>query len=60
MSEFLEKIGRGAIAVLDAAIMNALQDALDLAETRAIIAQSQADGERAEPGDKVKAELGLS
>ena len=59
VSEFLEQIGRGQLAVLDADIMNALQDALDLAEAQAAVAQSKADGESPQSWDEVKAELGL-
>lgn len=59
VSEFLEKIGRGQLAVLDTEIMEALQDALDLAEGQAAITQSKANGELPQPWDEVKAELGL-
>lgn len=59
VSEFLEKIGRGQLAVLDTEIMDALQDALDLAEAQSAIAQSKANGELPQPWDEVKAELGL-
>jgi hypothetical protein len=44
ISEFLEQIGRGKLAVLSSDALEAVQDALDLAEARAAIAEAQVQG----------------
>jgi hypothetical protein len=57
ISELLEQIGRGKLAVLGVDALEAIQDALDLAEAQAAIAEAQEQGTKTL--EQVLAEIGL-
>lgn len=57
VSEFLEQIGRGNLAILELEAIEAFQDALDLAEAQTSIAEARLVGAR--PLEDVLSEIGL-
>lgn len=57
ISELLDQIGRGNLAVLEVEAINALQDALDVAEARASLVEAREKG--AKPLEQVLSEMGL-
>jgi hypothetical protein len=57
ISEFLDQIGRGNLAVLEVEAIEAFQDALDLADARSAIAEAKEKGVK--PLDQVLAEIGF-
>jgi hypothetical protein len=57
ISEFLDQIGRGNLAVLEVEAIEAFQDALDLADARAAMIEAREQGVK--PLDQVLIEMGL-
>ena len=57
VSEFLEQIGRGNLTILQRDAIEAFQDAIDLAEAQASIAEVQLVGAR--PLENVLSEIGF-
>jgi hypothetical protein len=57
ISEFLDQIGRGNLAVLEVEAIEAFQDALDLADARSAIIEAKEQGVK--PLDQVLTEMGL-
>ena len=57
ISEFLDQIGMGNLAVLEVETIEALQDALDLADARSAIAESKQKGVKSL--DQVLAEMDI-
>lgn len=57
VSEFLEQIGRGNLAILELEAIEAFQDALDLAEAQTAIAEARLVGAR--PLENVLSEIGF-
>jgi hypothetical protein len=57
ISELLDQIGRGNLAVLEVEAINTLQDALDVAEARTALLEAQQKGTK--PLQQVLSEMGL-
>lgn len=57
VSEFLEQIGRGNLAILQMEAIEAFQDAIDIAEAQASITEAKLVGAR--PLDDVLTEIGF-
>ncbi len=55
ISEFLDQIGRGNLAVLKVEAIDALQDALDVSEARVALLEAQEQGSK--PLEQVLAEM---